>query len=150
MTSKYMQSHENTISSGMSEKGHFGTSHFVLHGEGVLFQRLANEHLNREGRGCLHAVKPLIKDNPKEDKPPNKGQAESTPVHTLYKITSERSIDLCREVNLSTKDKTAGPEGVLIKRFHCSPLSEVALYCVIHTTRFTFHSTCCQFCFACT
>ena len=90
MTSKYMQSHENTISSGMSEKGHFGTSHFVLHGEGVLFQRLANEHLNREGRGCLHAVKPLIKDNPKEDKPPNKGQAESTPVHTLYKITSER------------------------------------------------------------
>ena len=28
-------------------------------------------------------VKPPIKDTPKEDKPPNKGQAESTHVHTL-------------------------------------------------------------------
>ena len=30
-----------------------------------------------------HAVKPLIKDSPKEDNPPNKGQAESTLVYIL-------------------------------------------------------------------
>ncbi len=29
-------------------------------------------------------VKPPIKDTPKEDKPPNKGQTKSTPVYTLY------------------------------------------------------------------
>ena len=55
-------------------------------------------------------VKPLIKDTPKEDKPPNKGQAEST----LYRKSR------LKEDNLSTEDKMAGPEGVLIKRFHCS------------------------------
>ena len=39
----------------------------------------------------------LIKDTPKEDKPLNKGQAESTFVyiiHTLQKITSERGQPL--------------------------------------------------------
>ena len=30
-------------------------------------------------------MKPPIKDTPKEDKPPNKGQAESTLVYTLYR-----------------------------------------------------------------
>ena len=50
---------------------------------------------------------------PKEDKLPNKGQAESTLVYTLY-----RKAPL-KEDNLSTKeDKMAGPEGVLFKR-HC-------------------------------
>ena len=58
-------------------------------------------------------MKPPIEETPKEDKPPNKGQAESTLVYTLY----EKSP--LKEDNLSTKDKTAGPEGVLIKRFHC-------------------------------
>ena len=62
-------------------------------------------------------VKPLIKDTPKEDKPPNKGQDESTLVYTLYRKS------LLKEDNLSTKDKTAGPGGVLIKRFHCIFLS---------------------------
>ena len=34
-----------------------------------------------------YAVKPLIKDTPKEDKPPNKGQAKKCfCMHTLYKI----------------------------------------------------------------
>ena len=56
----------------------------------------------------LSTVKPPIKDTPKEDKPPNKGQAESTLVYTLYKKN---------HLNLSTNDKTAGPEGVLIKSF---------------------------------
>ena len=48
-----------------------------------------------------YTVKP-----PKEDKP-NKGQALDH-VHTLI------------ENNLSTKDKVAGPESLLIKRFHCT------------------------------
>ena len=56
-------------------------------------------------------VKPPIKDTPKEDKSLNKGQAESTLVYTLY-IKSP-----LKEDNLSTKDKTPGPESVLIKRF---------------------------------
>ena len=59
-------------------------------------------------------VKPLIKDTPKEDKPPNNGQAESTLVYTLYRKSP------LKEDNLSTKDKTAGPEIVLFKRFHCT------------------------------
>ena len=52
------------------------------------------------------------KATPKEDKPSNKGQAESTLVYTLYKKSH------LKEDNLSIKDKTAGPESVLIKRFH--------------------------------
>ena len=44
-------------------------------------------------------VKPPIKDTPKEDKPPNKGQAESAPVYTLYRKSP------LKEDNLSTKDK---------------------------------------------
>ena len=52
-------------------------------------------------------VKPLIEDTPKEDKPPNKGQAESTLAYTLY-----RKLPLIED-NLSTKYKTAGPESVL-------------------------------------
>ena len=52
-------------------------------------------------------MKPPIKDTPKEDKPPNKGQAESTRVYTLYRKSP------LKEDNLSTKDKTVGPESVL-------------------------------------
>ena len=59
-------------------------------------------------------VKPPIKDTLKEDKPPNKGQAESTLVYTLYGKKSP-----LKEDSLSTKDKTADPISVLIKRFHC-------------------------------
>ena len=55
-------------------------------------------------------MKPLIK---KEDKSPNKRQAESTLVYILY------SKSPLNEDNLSTKDKTACPKSVLIKRFHC-------------------------------
>ena len=49
----------------------------------------------------------MIKDTPKEDKPPNRGQAESTYVNTLYRESP------LKENNLSTKDKMAGPKGVL-------------------------------------
>ena len=59
-------------------------------------------------------MKPPIKDTPKEDKPPNKGQTESTLVYTLCRKSP------LKEDNLSTKDKTAGPEGVLTKGFHYS------------------------------
>ena len=57
-------------------------------------------------------MKPPIKDTPKENKPPNKGQAESTLVYTLYRKSP------LKEDNLSTKDKMTGPESVLIKIFH--------------------------------
>ena len=60
----------------------------------------------------VNTVKPPIKDTLKEDKPPNKGQAESALVYTLYRKPP------LKEDNLSTKDKTAGPESVLIKSFH--------------------------------
>ena len=59
------------------------------------------------------AQKLPIKDTPKENNPPNKGQAESTRVYILY-----RKFPL-KENNLSIKDKTADPEGVLS---HCIPL----------------------------
>ena len=61
-------------------------------------------------RQICGTVKPLIKDTPKEDKPPNKGQAESTLVYTLY---SERTTSLQRTKRLV-------PKGVLIKRVHCT------------------------------
>ena len=60
--------------------------------------------------GPLDSTKSPIKDTPKEDKPPNKGQAESTHVYTVY--TFHRKSPL-KEDHLSTKDKTTGPEGVL-------------------------------------
>ena len=44
-------------------------------------------------------AKSPIKDTPKEDKPPNKGQAESTLV-------------LAERGQLSTRDKAADPEGI--------------------------------------
>ena len=44
-----------------------------------------------------YTVKPLIKDTPKEDKPPNKGKVESTLAYT--KITSERGQPLYKEQN---------------------------------------------------
>ena len=53
-----------------------------------------------KGGSILNTVKPPIKDTPKEDKPPNKGQAKSTHVYTLYRKSSPN------EDNLSTKDKT--------------------------------------------
>ena len=54
---------------------------------------------------CAYTVRPPIKDTLKEDKPPNKVQAESTQyVYTLYRKSP------LKEDNLSTKDKTAGPK----------------------------------------
>ena len=44
----------------------------------------------------LLTVEPLIKDTPKEDKSPFKGQSKITLYKiTLYKITSERGQPLC-------------------------------------------------------
>ena len=57
-------------------------------------------------------MKPPIKDIPKEDK--TSQQRTITLVYTLY-IKSP-----LKEDNLSTKYKTAGPESVFIKRFHCT------------------------------
>ena len=71
-------------------------------------------------------MKPLIKDTLKEDKPPNKGQAESTRVYTLYRKSP------LKEDNLATKDKTAGPESVLHKRFHCIVATVAFEHCVLH------------------
>ena len=45
----------------------------------------------------LYTVKPPIKDTPKEDKPPNKGQAKGTYVYTLYRKLPPK------EDNLSTR-----------------------------------------------
>ena len=59
-------------------------------------------------------VKAQIKGTPKEDKPPNKGQAESTRVHTLHRKSPLKK----RTASQVTEDKMADPEGVLIKRFH--------------------------------
>ena len=49
------------------------------------------------------SVKIPIKDTPKEDKSPNKGQAKNTRIYTHSKESP------LKENNLSTKDKTAGP-----------------------------------------
>ena len=47
--------------------------------------------LNCCAENLEYTVKLLIKDTLKEDKPPNKGQAENTLVYIIYKkITSER------------------------------------------------------------
>ena len=50
-----------------------------------------------------NTVKPPIKDSLKEDKPSNKGRAESTHVYTLYRGSPLKEGSM------------AGPEGVLIK-----------------------------------
>ena len=71
-----------------------------------------------------HTVKPPIKDTPKEDKSPNKGQAEST----LYRKSP------LKEDNLSTKDKTAGLKSVLIKRFHCIFDGDIKIQRLVQTT----------------
>ena len=65
-------------------------------------------------------VKPPIKDTPKEDKPPNKGQAKSTLVYTQYRKSP------LKQDNLSTKDRMTGPKSVL----HCISLVYTArLHC---------------------
>ena len=52
---------------------------------------------------CNITVKPPIKDTLKENKFPNKGQAESTLVYMLYRKSP------LKEDNLSTEDKIASP-----------------------------------------
>ena len=64
-------------------------------------------------RTCIYYSETSDKGHSEEDKPPNKGQAKSTLAYTLKRNTP------LKEDNLSTKDKTAGPDIVLIKRFHC-------------------------------
>ena len=66
---------------------------------------------------CMYTVKPPIKDTLKEDKPPNKGQAESTLVYRKSPL---------REDNLATRDKTACPKKCLY--------SEAPLYMHINHT----------------
>ncbi len=63
----------------------------------------------------LTTVNPSIKDTPKEDKPPNKGQTKSPVVY--YTLHSKQPP---KEDNLSTKDKRLGPK--------CVHYSEVPLY----------------------
>ena len=100
-------------------------------------------------------MKPPIKGTLKEDKPPNKGQAL---VYTLYRksplkedkppnrgqalvYTLNRGQALVytlyrksplKEDNLSTKDKMAGPEGVLIKRLLCNLIQVQEETCGCH------------------
>ena len=64
-----------------------------------------------------------MKDNLKEDKPPNEGQAVSTLVYMKSPL---------KEDNLSKKYKTDDPEGVLIKRFHCIALCCTKIHYAIH------------------
>ena len=54
-------------------------------------------------------LKPQIKNTPKEDKPPNKGQAESTHVYTLCRKSP------LKEDNLSTKYKRLVPKVSLLR-----------------------------------
>ena len=54
-----------------------------------------------------HTAKPPIKDTLREDKPPNRGHAESMLAYILYRKSP------LKEDNLSTKDKMAGPKSVL-------------------------------------
>ena len=63
----------------------------------------------------LVTVKPPI-NTPKEDKPSKRGQAGITLVYTLYRKSP------LKENNHSREDTMAGPESVLIKRFHCISL----------------------------
>ena len=48
-------------------------------------------------------IKTPIKNTPKEDKPPNKGQAEGTLIYTLYRKSPLKEDNL----SISTKDKAA-------------------------------------------
>ena len=57
-------------------------------------------------------VKFPIKDTPKEDNHTTKDKPKVL-MNTLHRKSP------LKEDNLSTKDKMAGPESVLIKRFHC-------------------------------
>ena len=57
-----------------------------------------------------NSPKPPIKDTPKEDRPPNK--AKDNPKVLSYTQLYRKSP--LKEDNLSTEDKTAGPEGVLV------------------------------------
>ena len=51
--------------------------------------------------------------------------------------------DTPKEDNLSTKDKMAGPEGVLIKRFHCNgPLADYQNEQGVDKTRDLWESVC--------
>ena len=65
--------------------------------EQICLQSKWNSRMN-ELYSCAYSVKPPIKDTPKEDKPPNKGQAESTLVYThIIVITSERGQPLYKK-----------------------------------------------------
>ena len=86
----------------------------LLNSDPSLYQPVVQREYSRGGRGELYTYwggysKDYSEtlDIPKENKPPNKGQAESTRVYTLYRKSP------LKEDNLSTKDKTAGPKGVL-------------------------------------
>ncbi len=51
-----------------------------------------------------HTVKPPIKDTPKKDKPPNKGQTKSThSIYTPYKITFKRGQPLYKGQNAGSE-----------------------------------------------
>ena len=68
-----------------------------------------------QGGGVPDTVKPPIKDTPKEDKTSQQRTCRKySCIYTLYRKSP------LKEDNLSTKDKMAGPEGVLMKRFHCT------------------------------
>ncbi len=66
--------------------------------------KCANLHLHLQGGDAKWVtVRPLIKGTPKEDKPPNKGQA------VVYTVHAKRPP---KEDNLSVKDKMLGAKCV--------------------------------------
>ena len=77
--------------------------------------RVERERRRRRGDSEGHVnprlvtVRPPIKDTLKEDKPPNKGQAESICVYTLYRKSP------LKEDNFSIKDKWLVPKVSLLR-----------------------------------
>ena len=79
----------------------------------------------------MFTVKPQIKDTPKEDRPPNKGQTESTLAYTLYGKSP------LKEDNLSTKrTKRLIPKVSLLSStiFTCLFVQEVILTSLLQDT----------------
>ena len=73
-----------------------------------------------------HGPDNTLQYTPKQDKPPNKGQAKSSLVYTLYRKSP------LKEDNLSTEDKTAGPEVSLLRGS--------TVLCILFSFHFSFYS----------
>ncbi len=78
-----------------------------------------------------HTVKPPIKDTPKEDKPPNKGQTKSTlDIYTLYKITSERGQPLYKGQNAGSQVCPLFGGSTVLKSLHTAYFQQTFVFIV--------------------